>query len=243
MRACARTPRWADGISERLRASVENLLAPEYILNGLDLKSGTARERLPVPETPQRADYREPRFPFAEAFVAYRSPWVIGRLALAAVGPDDRADFVDAAARAIASSHFRQELAALEIESDPAAHFDAMESLLLDPTSLWPRRFAALSDQARDAVRTTNEPLADARMSALIEALGSNRRVQYIDGSTKQEHTAERSRRLQHAALPRSDRHHAGARGRSRPSSLLPTRHSPRPAVEPGKARTADRAC
>ena len=55
VRACARTPRWPDGIEERLRASVENLIAPEYILNGLDLKSGAARERLPIPETPERA--------------------------------------------------------------------------------------------------------------------------------------------------------------------------------------------
>ena len=90
-------------------------------------------------------------------------------------------------ARSIASSHFRQALAALEIDSDPAAHFEAMEGLLLDPASLWPRRFMALSDEARDAVRTTNQRLADARMLALIEALGSNRRVQYIDGSTKQQ--------------------------------------------------------
>lgn len=73
------------------------------------------------------------------------------------MGPEDPADFVDAAAGAIASSHFRQELAALEIDSDPAAHFEAMEGLLLDPASLWPRRFMALSDEARDAVRTTNQ--------------------------------------------------------------------------------------
>jgi superfamily II DNA or RNA helicase len=186
-RACARTSTWWEGLSDRLRASVENLLQPEYVLNGLDLRSGATGECLPVPTAPQRTDFREPRFPFAEAFVAYRSPWVVGSSALATLRPEDRADFVDAAANAVASSHFRQELAALEIESDPAAHFEAIGSLLLDPTGLWPRRFALLSDQARDAVRATNDKLADARMFALIEALGSNVRVQYIDGSTKQQ--------------------------------------------------------
>jgi hypothetical protein len=178
-------PGWASRTTGALRCSVTNLLEADSILNGLDLVSGSSGERRPVPEAPTRATPREPRIPFAEAFAAYPSPWSVGRGRLAALPPDLRSTFVDEAASAFAPSHFRQELADLEIEGDPAAHFSAIEALLLDRRRTWPYRFDALADLAHEAMSTTDDGLQHERVHALINALGSNRRIQFIDGTTK----------------------------------------------------------
>jgi hypothetical protein len=181
------TPGWRERAGEPLQRCVESLLEQDYILNGLDLTSSATAERVPVPLIPRRTRFRDPRLQFARAFVAYPSPWVGARDALAALDPFDRAEFVDAAASAIASSHFRKELGELQIDSDPAAHFQAVDGLLRNTGNLWPQRFAALASLASDAVNTSNEELRHQRMYALYEALESNQRIQYIDGSTKQQ--------------------------------------------------------
>jgi superfamily II DNA or RNA helicase len=180
-------PDWRTGVQAPLQRCVENLLEPDYILNGLDLISSAMGWRRGVATDPRRTRLREPRLPFAEAFVAYRSPWQEARDELATLDPIDRAQFVDAAASAIASSHFRKELGELQIDSDPAAHFQAVDGLLRNPENLWPQRFAALANVAKDAVRTSNEALAHERMDDLVHALESNKRVQYVDGSSNRE--------------------------------------------------------
>jgi hypothetical protein len=180
-----RDPGWATRTPEALRSSVENLLEADYILNGLDLVSGSTGERRRLPTAPRRPTPRDPRLPFAEAFTRYCSPWWLGRDQLAVLPPDLRSAFVDEAASAFARSHFRQQLADLEIEADPAAHFAAVEALLLDPDNTWPYRFEALADQAHEAMSTSDPGLRAERIGALIDALGSNRRIQFIDGTTK----------------------------------------------------------
>lgn len=177
-------PGWRDDLGGPLRESVEHLLQAEYILNGLDMVSGDTEVCREVPDRPLREQPREPRMPFAEAFVAYPSPWEKWKGDLAALEPVQRAAFVDSAASAIAISHFRQELAREEIESEPKAHFDAMKRLLSDPDKGWPRRFGLLAEKAREAVQVENQEIADHRLVRLIEALGQENRVQYVDGGT-----------------------------------------------------------
>lgn len=182
--AAERRRDWRSRARAELEASVANLLEPDYVVNGLDLKTGTTGRRARVPDAPLRAEAREPRFPFAEAFIAYQSPWVVGCSQLAELTPDLRSRFVDEAANAFARSHFRHDLAGREIEADAGAHFRAAEELLLDPDGTWPHRFEALADQAREAVSASEEDVRDERIAALIEALGSTTRVQFVDGST-----------------------------------------------------------
>lgn len=182
VRAAKRHPRWE---SEKtvLAECVGNILRPEYVLNGLDLKSGKTGTCQEVPSAPRRSDDREPRLPFAKAFVAYQSPWAASRESLRVLTPHERADFVDGAADAMARSHFRQELAAVDV-GDPAEHFKAIETLLSNPATQWPERFRALAAQAHDAVNTHNEDQAQQRIANLIDALGSDVRVQFISGNT-----------------------------------------------------------
>jgi hypothetical protein len=183
--ASERQPEWRSGVqSAELARSVLNLLEPDYIVNGLDLRSGATGHRAVVSETAIRAEPRDPRLPFAEAFIAYPSPWTVGREQLAYLSPELRSEFVDTAASAFARSHFRNELAAREIEGDADAHFRAAADLLLDRTGTWPHRFEALADQAREAVAAKDADDRATRVTALIDALGSTNRIQYISGGT-----------------------------------------------------------
>jgi Helicase conserved C-terminal domain/SNF2-related domain len=186
-RAAQSRPGWEEGVGGPLTACARNILDPAYILNGIDLLAGDSGSRHEIPDLPVRADRRGPRMPFAEAYVAYRSPWFGASEPLSALGPDARADFVDAAASTIAVSHFRDELAALEVESDPAAHFTAVAGVLLDPHSGWPQRFQLLAEQAREAVNTQNDSLAKTRIASLIDGLKQRDRVQFVDGNTSQQ--------------------------------------------------------
>lgn len=178
---------WTSRVPDREVACVERILDPDYILNGLDRQSGETGERLAIPRSPQRDKPRDPRMPFADAYLSFRSPWADSAASLAALQPADRAALVDAAAGAFARSHFRAEIAAVEVDGDPARHFQEVDRLLLDARGPWPRRFAALADQARDAVRTSEEDLANSRIADLISSLASDVRVQFINGNTKKE--------------------------------------------------------
>lgn len=183
--AAERYPRWRSTVQRpELAACVQNLLEADYIVNGLDLRSGSTGRRARVSESEIRTQPRDPRPQFAAAFIAYPSPWKVGRDQLAHLSPELRSELVDTAASAFARSHFRNELAAREIEHDAEAHFREAEDLLLDPSGTWPHRFAALSDQARDAVAAKDADDRATRVEALIEALGSTNRIQYIHGGT-----------------------------------------------------------
>lgn len=180
-------PGWRSDTGETLVACVDRILEPDYILNGLDLKSGHHNERLQVPAAAARENARNPRKAFATALLAFRSPWADCLEALEALGPDYRAAFVDAAAGAFARSHFRADIAAVEVDGNPARHFAEVDRLLLDRSGPWPRRFQALADQARDAVLTSEEHLAASRIHDLITSLASDVRVHFISGATKSE--------------------------------------------------------
>lgn len=185
--AVRRTPGWESRATNREAACVDRILDPDYILNGLDLPSGDTGERISIADFPRRDKPREPRMPFAFAFLSFRSPWADSSESLADLDPDDRAAFVDAAAGAFARSHFRAEIAAVEVDGAPGRHFREVDRLLCDPRGPWPRRFAALADQARDAVRTSEGDLADSHIADLISSLASDVRVQFINGGTKKE--------------------------------------------------------
>lgn len=183
--AAERNSGWRSGVqSAELAQSVLNLLEPDYIVNGLDLRSGSSGRRARVSETDIRAEPRDPRPQFATAFIAYPSPWKVGRDQLAHLSPELRSEFVDTAASAFARSHFRNELAAREIENDAEAHFRAAADLLLDRAGTWPHRFEALSDQAREAVAAKDADDRATRVAALIGSLASTNRIQYISGGT-----------------------------------------------------------
>lgn len=185
--AAKRNPDWALRVAANEAACVERVLDADYILNGLDLWSGDTGERVRVPSSPRRDRPRDPRRPFAIALLGFRSPWADSSESLAVLTPDDRAAFVDAAAGAFARSHFRAEIAAVEVDGDPARHFRAVDRLLRDQTGPWPARFATLADHARDAVRTSEADLAASRISDLISSLASDVRVQFINGNTKKD--------------------------------------------------------
>ena len=183
--ASERNPAWRSAVqSPELAQSVLNLLEPDYIVNGLDLRAGATGRRARVSDTDLRAEARDPRLQFAAAFIAYPSPWKVGRSQLAHLSPELRSEFVDKAASAFAHSHFRNELAGREIEGDAAAHFRAAADLLLDRAGTWPHRFEALADQAREAVAAKDADDRATRVDALIAALGSSNRIQYISGGT-----------------------------------------------------------
>lgn len=186
-RAAERDPAWRTTTSERLAACVDRILEPDYVLNGLDLISGASDERLGVPPRPVRDMPRDPRRPFAEGLLSFRSPWADCAGELDPLDPDDRAIFVDAAAGAFARSHFRAEIAAAEVDGDPSKHFAAVDRLLLDPSGPWPRRFRALAEHARDVVRTSDRELAATRIRDLIASLASDVRVQFISGATQKD--------------------------------------------------------
>jgi len=185
--AAKRVPNWERHATGNETACVARILDSDYILNGLDLQSGATGERIHVPDSPRRDKPREPRMPFASALLSFRSPWADSSESLAELSPDDRAAFVDAAAGAFARSHFRAEIAAIEVDGDPDRHFQAVDRLLRDRSGPWPGRFATLADHARDAVRTSEEDLAASRISDLIGSLTSDVRVQFINGNTKKD--------------------------------------------------------
>lgn len=185
--AVSGTPGWRDDPAGTVVDCVERILEPDFILNGLDLVSGASKVRLRLPPRPVRSEYRDPSLHFARALAGFRSPWWVCAERLEALAPDHRAALVDAAASAIAKSHFRAQIAAIDTGGDPARHFAEVDRLLLDEDGLWPTRFRALAQQAADAVRTSDPELADRRMQAVIDSLSGRRaddRVVYVSGAT-----------------------------------------------------------
>jgi superfamily II DNA or RNA helicase len=185
--AASCSARWRSVLAATVSECVERILDPDYVLNGLDLVSGASAVRRVVPAEPVRAAYREPNFHFARALTRFRSPWLVCADRLAALSPDRRAALIDAAANAIATTHFRAEIAAIDTGGDPARHFSEVDRLLLDETGPWPVRFRALAEQASDAVRTSDEGLATERFDALLGSLGGRRadgRVVFVNGKT-----------------------------------------------------------
>lgn len=122
-REMAGSPAWSSGLEATLVACVERIAEPDYILNGLDLVSGASRERLRIASEPARSEYRQPMLRFARALSVFRSPWSLCTDRLVGLTPDQRAALVDTVANAIATTHFRSEIAAMETGNDPARHF------------------------------------------------------------------------------------------------------------------------
>ena len=185
--AAAGTAGWRSNLVGAEVECVERIIEPDYVLNGLDLVSGASNERLRVPPRPVRSEYRDPNLRFARALADFRSPWSLCTKRLAELGPDHRATIVDAAANAIATSHFRAQIAAIDTAGDPGRHFAEVDKLLLDEHGPWPTRFRALAEQAADAVRTNDPQLAQDRMRALIGSLSGRRtsgRVVFVSGTT-----------------------------------------------------------
>jgi len=179
--AVARKPHWARGVGTEVRSSVENLLEEDYVVNGLDLISGASNERLKPPSVPVRSVARPIGPAFVEAFAAYPSPWASSREALATLDPHARAEIVDAAAAAVASSHLQAEVVRLEADGDPATHFRGMQGLLA--TDEWRTRFEAIAQQAADLV-AGDRAGATSRVLALASALRASERVQFVSGET-----------------------------------------------------------
>ena len=184
--AAARDRRWPGRAPTlHVRDSVERLLDERYVLNGLDLRSGSGGTKL-VPQSPSRAQPRDPNWDFALAYAGYRSPWHVAVRQLRRLGPDARAGLVDAAAGAIASSHLQDEIARVEVEGRPAVHFGAVAQLLAAPP--WPARFVDLAEEAVDVMAHQESTQAAERVERLVTALrAGRRRVQFIHGQTKQD--------------------------------------------------------
>ncbi|MDQ5807529.1 MAG: SNF2-related protein [Actinomycetota bacterium] len=184
--AASRDPYWRGRArTPQIRECVERLLDERYVLNGLDMRSGSGGTR-PVPPSPRRAEPRDPNWDFALAYAGYRSPWHVALRQVRILGPDARADLVDAAAGAIASSHLQDEIARIEAEGRPAAHFDAVARLLATPP--WPDRFIDLAQEAVDVMAHQGARQAADRVGRLVAALrAGRRRVQFIHGQTKQD--------------------------------------------------------
>ena len=166
---------------------VERILEPDYVLNGLDLVSGASNERLRVPPQPVRAEYRDPNLRFARALADFRSPWSVVHRAPRGALADHRATIVDAAASAIATSHFRAQIAAIDTAGDPGRHFAEVDRLLLDEegrgrrgSERWPSR-----PPTPFARTTRNWPRTGC--GALIGSLSGRRasgRVVFVSGGT-----------------------------------------------------------
>ena len=171
-----------DASAEELEA-VSRILDPTYVMNGLDLSSGETGTTVQVSSQPRRAEPRELNSAFAEAYIQYASPWASSIDKLRRLSPDDRADLVDAAAAAIASSHLQRELAQVDAVGDPAEHFRAVADLLRAPA--WRQRFEAIAAQAADLAAIGSDEAASDRVRRLANALRSNERVQFISGDTR----------------------------------------------------------
>jgi hypothetical protein len=180
-RAAASAGGWKKHVPNPLRACVEHIIDERYVLNGLDLRSGDGPAR-PVPPTPVRVKPRQPNRAFARAYLAYPSPWVRASSALARLPPVARAQIVDAAASAIASSHLQREVAGIAADRDPARHFTQVDALLrADPR--WGDRFGALAEFAVDEIAVADSDQASRRLSHLTAALRKGERVQFVHGS------------------------------------------------------------
>lgn len=185
-RAAARNdPTWGSRVDlEPVRHCIENILEADYVLNGLDLRSGPGGEqRLTVPEDPARGEPRDPNLTFAAAYAGYPSPWATSRGWLRQLQPDARADVVDAAAAAIASSHLQVEVDTIEAEGDPALYFGEVQQLLGSPSGEWPARFEAIAEQAAD-LAAGDPDRENHRVNRLARALRHGERVQFVYGST-----------------------------------------------------------
>jgi hypothetical protein len=179
-RAAAAQRGWKRRASSNLRACVERLIDERYLVNGLDLRSRGA-ETMDVPTTPLRANPREPNLRFARAYLRYPSPWAPAAGILERLNPVARAEIVDAAASAIASSHLQREVAAIEADRDPARHFAQVDALLR--SSHWCDRFLALAQFAVDEIAVSDDEQAARRLRHLTTALRRGERVQFVHGS------------------------------------------------------------
>ncbi|MDQ3674988.1 MAG: hypothetical protein M3365_11505, partial [Gemmatimonadota bacterium] len=182
--AADENPDWRERVaSAHLRRSAEHVLDEDYVLNGLDLRSGSSTIRLRVPAHPQREAVRELPEGFVRAFAAYQSPWASSVEWLRHLSPEARADLVDAAAAAIATSHLQAEIERQEVAGDPEAHFRQTDRLLTAPEGLWRARFEAIAKQAADLVAASGEN-ADERVLGLAAALRHGERVIFVHGGT-----------------------------------------------------------
>lgn len=168
--------------SEPVKRCVENILEPLYVLNGLDLRSGRGEDSLPIPDHPVRAEPRPPNPRFAAAYAGYPSPWFSCRRWLRQLDPEARADVVDAAAAAIATSHLQIEVDRLQAADDPATYFPQVHGLLASDATGWPARFEAIAEQAADLA--AGDPGHQEDLGRLADALRSNKRIQFVDGGT-----------------------------------------------------------
>jgi hypothetical protein len=101
---------------------------------------------------------------------------------LAKLSPVARAEIIDAAASAIASSHLQREVASIEANRDPARHFTQVDALLRGDAR-WSDRFAVLAEFAVDEIAVADEDQAARRLSHLAAALRRGERVQFVHGS------------------------------------------------------------
>jgi hypothetical protein len=181
--AVSREASWSGRQSTTTRAAVENLLEADYVVNGLDLLSGSTQERRSVPVSTTRETARPISDAFVEAYAAYPSPWATSRAALAQLDPIARAELVDAAASAIASSHLQAEVVQVEADGDPFTHFVGMGQLLCGDGP-WRPRFEAIAQQAADLAAGDRGDATD-RILTLAAALRASERVQFVSGETK----------------------------------------------------------
>ena len=182
-----REPGWRSRVdAESVKRCVENLLEPRYVLNGLDLRSGPGGDSLPLPDHPVRVDARPPNARFAAAYATYPSPWARCRCWLRQLHPDARADVVDAAAAAIATSHLQVEVDRLQAADDPATYFPQVHGLLTSDAAGWPSRFEAIAEQAADLAAGDRDHQED-HVGRLADALRYGERVQFVHGGTAAE--------------------------------------------------------
>ena len=72
--------------------------------------SGETQQRASIPRSPGRTHARELGDGFLSAFAEYPSPWASSTNWLDQLSPEARAELVDAAAAAIASSHLQADI-------------------------------------------------------------------------------------------------------------------------------------
>jgi superfamily II DNA or RNA helicase len=184
-RAAARG-RWRNSAaSPETVECAERILDPNYVMNGLDMVTGESGHTTAVPSAPRREQDRGFNEAFMRAYLRYRSPWASSVEQLRQLSPDERAEIVDAAASAIASSHLQVDIAKIEAVGDPAKHFRQMDRLLCAERSAWQARFDAIARQAADFAAVESTDAATDRVHQLATAFRSNERVQFISGDTK----------------------------------------------------------
>jgi hypothetical protein len=176
-------PGWRERAAAPLRQCVEHLLEPDYIVNGLDLRSGESNVRHRVKSAPERTQPRELGDPFVLAYARYRSPWASSATWLNQLSADARADLVDAAASAIASSHLQQEIERQEVDGDAGEHFRQTEALLTAKHGLWRDRFEAIAQEAANRAAGGGDH-SDERVRSLASALRQSKRVIFVSGET-----------------------------------------------------------